>query len=271
MADRDLSKLTDARLAQVIAERTSRLLLQLRHGRPAPTTARERDALLIEADKSAHSLIVGALSDARPDDIVLSEEGIDPIARLQADRVWIVDPVDGTREFGEGRPDFAVQIALWERHSDAPSHLSVGAVVLPAHGVTHVTDQPITLPTPDPTRPVRLVVSRTRPPAITDALLEALSRVTGRSAEVVDAGSVGAKVEHILAGRADAYVHDTGFATWDVAAPAAVAAAAGLFVSGIDGRPLELNEPDVHVSGVVVARPALAAALLDALASSLTP
>jgi 3'(2'), 5'-bisphosphate nucleotidase len=265
VADRDLTKLSDAGLALVVAERAGRLLLQLRHGRPAPTTPRERDALLVEADRSAHDLIVSALADARPNDLVLSEEGKDPADRLAADRLWIVDPVDGTREFGEGRPDFAVQIALWERGSDAPSQLTVAAVVLPAHGVSHVTDKPVVLAPVDPARPVRLVVSRTRPPANAEALLAALTAVTGRPAELLDAGSVGAKVEHIIAGRADAYVHDNGFATWDVAAPAAIASAAGLFVSAPDGSPLQLNEPSTHIDGVVVARPELAAALIEAL------
>ena len=265
MADRDLLKLSDAQLAVVIAERTGRWLLQLRHERPAPTTPKERDALGVEADRTAHALIVGALKDARPDDVVLSEEGVDDPARLDAERLWIVDPVDGTREFGEGRPDFAVQIALWQRSSEAVSNLELGVVVLPAHGITRVTDKPITVKESDPDKPIRLVVSRTRPPERTQELLYALWEATGREALVIDAGSVGAKVEHVLAGRADAYVHDNGFRTWDAAAPAAVALKAGLHVSAPDGSALRLNEPSVTVPGVVVARPEYANALLEAL------
>lgn len=265
MADRNLASLTDAALAVVIAERTGRWLLQLRHERPAPTTDKERDALAHEADRTAHALIVGALRDARPDDAVLSEEGEDNLDRLNADRLWIVDPVDGTREFGEGRPDFAVQIALWERNSEAVSNLALGVVNLPHHGITRSTDKPITVTPADPNRPIRLVVSRTRPPARTEQLLFALWQATGREAQVLDAGSVGAKVEHVIAGRADAYVHDNGFQTWDVAAPAAVALHAGLHVSAPDGSALRLNEPSTTVSGVIVSRPDLAVPLIEAL------
>jgi 3'(2'), 5'-bisphosphate nucleotidase len=265
VADRDLSKLSDSALALVVAERASRLLLQLRHGRPAPETPKAIDALRNEADRTSHDLIVSALELVRPDDVILSEEGADPAGRVDADRVWIIDPLDGTREFGEGRPDFAVQIALWERDSDGPFNLSVGVVTIPAQGISRTADLTPELVAPDATRPVRLVVSRTRPPARTEELLAALSLATGRPAERADAGSVGAKVEQVISGRADAYVHDRGFAVWDVAAPAAVAVGAGLFVSDLNGQPLELNTASTQVPGVIVARPELAGVLIEAL------
>ena len=163
---------------------------------------------------------------------MLSEEGVDDARRLSADRVWIVDPLDGTREFGEGdRNDWAVHVALWERGA-----LVAGAVALPAQGVTLDSGSPPPLPAAGD--PLRLVVSRTRPPELVTALAERLG------AELVPMGSAGAKAMSVLQGRADAYVHGGGQYEWDSAAPVAVAAAAGLHTSRLDGSPLVYNRAD---------------------------
>jgi 3'(2'), 5'-bisphosphate nucleotidase len=186
---------------------------------------------------------------------VLSEEGKDDKVRLTRDRVWIVDPLDGTREFGEGdRSDWAVHVALWENGA-----LVAGAVALPAQGVTFSSDAPPPLPALGD--PLRLVVSRSRPPALVTALAEELG------AELVPMGSAGAKAMSVLQGTSDAYVHGGGQYEWDSAAPVVVAAAAGLHTSRLDGSPLVYNQRDVLLPDLVVCQPAVAARLLEAIAA----
>jgi 3'(2'), 5'-bisphosphate nucleotidase len=198
---------------------------------------------------------MSALAVARPGDAVLSEEGKDDPVRLTSDRVWIVDPLDGTREFGEGdREDWAVHVALWEKGS-----LVAGAVALPAQGVTFSSDQPPAVPALG--SPLRLVVSRSRPPALVTALAEALG------AELVPMGSAGAKAMSVLQGTSDAYVHGGGQYEWDSAAPVVVAAAAGLHTSRLDGSPLLYNQEDVLLPDLVVCQPSVAKQVLDAIAA----
>jgi len=255
---------SDGDLAAALARRAGELLLAHRReaaGAQGPAVTRLRD----EADALAHRFLVAGLTAERPGDAVLSEEGADDPRRLAAERVWIVDPLDGTYEYGQFREDFAVHIALWERASDTPDHLVLGVVDLPAAGHTYRSDEPGPTPPAPVDRPVRLVVSRTRPPEQTPALLAALAGAAARPAEQVDVGSVGAKVAEILAGRADAYVHTTGFYAWDIAAPAAVARAHGLHVSDAAGAPLQVNLPGTRVASAVVCRPDLAAAILGVL------
>ncbi|MBU6147977.1 MAG: 3'(2'),5'-bisphosphate nucleotidase CysQ [Actinomycetales bacterium] len=257
---------SDADLAADLAQQAGRLLCEHRQRSlegPTISVTELRD----QADALAHRMLVAAFAHARSEDAVLSEEGADDPRRLGADRVWIIDPLDGTYEYGQYRPDFAVHIALWDRFADQPDRLALGIVDLPAIGLTLRSDAPPLAPAMAPAdRPVRLVVSRTRPPAQMDRLLAALSEAAGRPAEQVDIGSVGAKVAEILSGRADAYVHTTGFHEWDIAAPAAVARAAGLHVSDIAGAPLALNQPVTRVSSALVCRTGLAPALLAVLA-----
>jgi 3'(2'), 5'-bisphosphate nucleotidase len=213
----------------------------------ADATEAERKAA---GDKRSHDYLMDALARERPGDAVLSEEGVDDPVRLSAERVWIVDPLDGTREFSElGREDWAVHVALWQSGA-----LVAGAVALPAQGVT--------LATPDPTPPPayagepRIVVSRSRPPAIA---LQVRDRLNGT---LVAMGSAGAKVAAVVQGLADVYVHAGGQYEWDSAAPVAVARAAGLHTSRIDGSPLEYNRPDPLLPDLVVCRPEYADAVL---------
>ena len=182
---------------------------------------------------------------------MLSEEGIDNPIRLTAERVWIVDPLDGTREFSElGRDDWAVHVALWQA-----GELVAGAVALPAQGVTLATPN-VADPPAAPANP-RIVVSRTRPPAIALAVRDALNGM------LVEMGSAGAKVASVVQGLADVYVHAGGQYEWDSAAPVAVARAAGLHTSRIDGSPLEYNRPDPLLPDLIVCRPELAEAVLS--------
>jgi 3'(2'), 5'-bisphosphate nucleotidase len=191
-----------------------------------------------------------ALAEARPDDAVLSEEGADDPIRLRSRRVWIVDPLDGTREFSElDREDWAVHVALWE-----DGELIAGAVALPAQNITLATPV-VPAPPPAPAAP-RIVVSRTRPPAVALQVRDALGGV------LVEMGSAGAKVAAVVQGLADVYVHAGGQYEWDSAAPVAVARAAGLHTSRIDGSPLQYNRPDPLLPDVVVCRPEYAKAVL---------
>ena len=239
----------DDALAASLATDAGRLLLDIRH------TIDDPQARKAEGDRRSHEWLVQALSDARPDDAVLSEEGADDRRRLTSDRVWIIDPVDGTREFSElDRDDWAVHVALWER-----GELTAGAVALPAQGLTLSTATPPEPPSEYDGK-VRLVVSRTRPPALIAPLTEALD------AELVPMGSAGAKAMAIVQGKADAYVHAGGQYEWDSAAPVAVARAAGLHTSRIDGSELTYNQPDVLLPDLLICRPELADRLLQLIA-----
>jgi 3'(2'), 5'-bisphosphate nucleotidase len=192
---------------------------------------------------------------ARPADAVLSEEGVDDAARLRSSRVWIVDPLDGTREFSEiGRDDWAVHVALW-----CDGDLAAGAVALPAQGVTLATP---TVPVPPDLPAVpRILVSRTRPPAMAQRVCDELGGT------LVEMGSAGAKVCAVVQGRAEVYVHAGGQYEWDSAAPVAVARAAGLHTCRVDGTPLRYNQADPLLPDLVVCRPDLADAVLAVLAN----
>jgi 3'(2'), 5'-bisphosphate nucleotidase len=210
-----------------------------------------------EGDRQSNELLLRRLAELRPDDAVLSEESVDDRVRLERQRVWIIDPLDGTREYGEPpREDWAVHVAL-----AVDGQPVVGAVALPAAGLTLTTDDP---PDVAPTGggPVRLAVSRTRPPACVDRL------VTGLGAVLIPMGSAGAKAMAVVRGDADVYAHSGGQYEWDSCAPVAVAGAAGLHVSRLDGTPLRYNEPDPYLPDLLICRPELAAAVHDALFSS---
>ena len=215
------------------------------------------DELRRAGDRLSHEFLTSELARLRPDDAVLSEEGADDPGRLSADRVWIVDPLDGTREFGEaGRTDWAVHVALWERARDG---LTAGAVALPAQEVVLSTVEPPPLPVDPAGNPLRIVVSRSRPAPF----LPRMAEVAG--ADLDPLGSAGAKVAVVLIGEADAYVHAGGQYEWDSAAPVAVARAAGFHASRIDGSELSYNQSDPLMPDIVVCPPVLAEALLDAI------
>jgi len=240
----------DHALARDLAGQAGRRLTGLRAQGGDP------DVLRKAGDRLSHEFLVAALAARRPGDVVLSEEGADNPARLGARRVWIVDPLDGTREFGEpGRTDWAVHVALWE-----DGDLTAGAVALPAQGMVLSTAEPPPGPPPDAAPPeIRIVVSRSRPPGFVRNISDLLS------AELVPLGSAGAKVAAVIRGEVDAYVHGGGFYEWDTAAPVAVARAAGLHASRIDGSALEYNQPDLLMPDILVCRPALAGILLQAI------
>jgi 3'(2'), 5'-bisphosphate nucleotidase len=198
-------------------------------------------------------LIADAIRAAHPDDAILSEEALDDRARLTVRRVWVVDPLDGTREFLEvGRSDWAVHVALVVDGTPI-----VGAVALPARALTLGTKSPPNAP-PPMRRPPRVVVSRTRPPSSAAAIAGALD------ADLVRMGSAGAKTAAVVLGDADVYVHAGGQYEWDSAAPVAVAAAAGLHVSRLDGSPLRCNQPDPWLPDLLICRPEIAAAVIAA-------
>ncbi len=244
---------TDHGLARWLAERAGRLLTALRDELGFDAARALRDA----GDRRSHELIAAELARWRPTDAVLSEEGVDDPARLSAERVWIVDPLDGTREYGEpGRTDWAVHVGLW-----AHGRLVAGAVGLPAQYRVLGTDTPPAYPPINESGPVRLAVSRSRPPAFLGAVVDALG-----GAELVPMGSAGAKIVAVIDGRVDAYVHAGGQYEWDSAAPVAVATATGLHASRTDGSRLEYNQTDPRLPDLVVCCKDLAPRLLAALA-----
>jgi 3'(2'), 5'-bisphosphate nucleotidase len=207
-----------------------------------------------EGDVAGHRFLVSALQAARPDDVILSEEAADNRKRLQAERVWIIDPIDGTSEFAEPpRWDWAIHVALWEK-----GHLTAGAVAMPTLGRTFNASPAEIVPPAERDQPI-LVTSRTRNPYSAVLVANALDCLVGRL------GSAGAKSMAVVMGQADIYVHDGGMYQWDSAAPAAVALAAGLHVSRIDGSPVVYNQPDLWLPDLLVCRTELAERALAAI------
>jgi 3'(2'), 5'-bisphosphate nucleotidase len=236
----------DHRLAHELAEAAGNLLLEMR----VPGGGRE---LSDAGDRRSDDYLLARLADARPDDAVLSEESADDPARRTARRVWIVDPLDGSREYGEaGRDDWAVHVALW-----IDGALAAGAVAVPARRTTHSTWRVAELG-PDPAEPV-ILASRSRPPA----LLAGVAERAG--ARVEPLGSAGAKTAAVLRGDGTAYLHGGGQYEWDSAAPVAVALAHGLRVRRLDGSAPRYNQPDPYLPDIVISRPALAGPLWTAL------
>ncbi len=244
---------TDAAAAADIARAAGDVLLGLRDTFGDHVDGKARGKA---GDAGAQATIATMLGERFPQDAVLSEEARDSDARLSADRVWIIDPLDGTREYGEGRADWAVHVALWER-----GELVVGAVAIPGEGL--VFDSASVGPPPERTSStLQLAVSRSRPPAITEPVRAALG------AELVPMGSAGVKIAAVARGQVDAYVHAGGQYEWDSAAPVAVARAAGLHTSRIDGSPLVYNMADPYLPDLVVCRPELAQTILKAIATA---
>jgi 3'(2'), 5'-bisphosphate nucleotidase len=240
----------DHALARDLARQAGTRLLDLR------AQGGDADVLRKTGDRFSHDFLAAELAARRPGDVVLSEEGADNPARLGARRVWIVDPLDGTREFGEpGRTDWAVHVALWE-----DGDLAAGAVALPAQGaVLSTAEPPPPLPAGAAPARIRIVVSRSRPPRF-------VRNISGLiDAELVPLGSAGAKVAAVISDEVDAYVHGGGFYEWDTAAPVAVARAAGLHASRIDGSALAYNQADLLMPDILVCRPAVAGTLLQAI------
>ena len=237
----------DNALAAAIATAAGALLLDLR----TALVDADLDTIRAEGDRTSNDFILHELDVARPSDAVLSEEAADDLARLAASRVWIVDPLDGTREFGEGRDDWAVHVAL------AIDGTVVGAAVaLPGLGLT-LTAEPAPSLAPAHAGGPRLVVSRTRPPAMAEEVATALGGT------LVPLGSAGAKAMAVVRGEADIYLHSGGQYEWDSAAPVGVAAAAGLHTSRLDGSPLRYNQENPWLPDLLICRPELATSVLD--------
>ncbi|HWN35538.1 MAG TPA: 3'(2'),5'-bisphosphate nucleotidase CysQ [Pseudonocardia sp.] len=273
---------TDAELALRLATEAGAALLAVR----ARATSVDPVELGRLGDRAAHELLAARLAEHRPGDAVRSEEAEDDPARHTANRVWIIDPLDGTREYCErGRTDWAVHVALWSAGDSAAGRsaagesspggsaagepgagepvdgeLVAGAVALPALGEAYGTADPPRPPAPEPGARVRIAVSRSRPPAFLAELAERMG------AELVPMGSAGAKTMAVVRGEVDAYLHGGGQYEWDSAAPVAVAVAAGLHASRLDGGPLRYNRPDPLLPDLFVCRPEL----VDALRAGLT-
>ena len=261
----------DDSVAADLATRAGQLLLELREelGFDDPK------ALRTAGDARSQVLLAALLKELRPGDAVLSEEAEDDAIRLTADRVWIIDPLDGTREFGEeGRDDWAVHVALWERSTNGlpgglnggltgrlTGRLTAGAVALPAQHRTLATGGELPKREATEASP-RLVVSRTRAPEFVTNVAKLLD------GELVPMGSAGAKAMAILQGKADVYVHAGGMHEWDAAAPVVVAVAAGLHVSKFDGSPLDFNTPEALSTELVICLPELAERVLAAVAQA---
>ncbi|MEV3904728.1 3'(2'),5'-bisphosphate nucleotidase CysQ [Mycobacterium sp. NPDC050551] len=246
--------LTDAALAAAVAAEAGELLLGVRD----EVGFYDPYYLGDVGDMRANALILDRLRRHRPDDAVLSEEAVDDLSRVQADRVWIVDPVDGTHEFSlPGHDDWAVHIALWQRGAGGPDGgLTDAVVALPATGEVFRSDT-VTPPPPRREGPIRIAASASRPPAVLWRLREHLD------IQPVRIGSAGAKAMAVVRGDVDAYIHAGGQWEWDSAAPAGVVTAAGLHASRLDGSPMLYNRPDPYLPDFVMCRSELADVLLD--------
>lgn len=253
--------LTDAELAADLAADAGKLLLQVRAeiGFDQPWTLGEA------GDRQANSLLLRRLQAERPGDAVLSEEAHDDLARLKSDRVWIIDPLDGTREFSTpGRDDWAVHIALWRRSSNGQPEITDAAVALPARGnVVYRTDTVISGAAPAGVPgTLRIAVSATRPPAVLHRIRQTLA------IQPVSIGSAGAKAMAVIDGYVDAYLHAGGQWEWDSAAPAGVMLAAGMHASRLDGSPLRYNQLDPYLPDLLMCRAEVAPILLGAIADA---
>jgi 3'(2'), 5'-bisphosphate nucleotidase len=259
--------LTDAAVAAELARDAGELLLEVREEIGFWDPYDLGDA----GDKRANTLILDGLARLRPGDAVLSEEAVDDLSRVHADRVWIVDPLDGTWEFSVGRNDWAVHIALWQRDgAAAPAVLGPGgpdggitdaAVALPAFGEVFRTDT-VTSPSPRRNGPIRITASANRPPAVLWRLRDQMD------IELIRIGSAGAKAMAVVNGDVDAYLHAGGQWEWDSAAPAGVVWAAGLHASRLDGSPLIYNRRDPYLPDLLMCRAELADELLTGIRSA---
>ena len=226
--------MNDAELAAKLADEAGQLLLEIQ-----ASGEFEGKALGDAGDVAANDMLIASLNRYRPDDAILSEEEKDNLDRLGQRRVWIVDPLDGTREYSEGRSDWAVHVAL-----AVDGKASVGAVALPGLGLTLSSDPASELPAP--ASKLRMLVSRTRPAKEAVAVAEHLG------AELLPMGSAGAKAMAVVRGEADIYLHSGGQFEWDNCAPVAVAQAAGLHCSRIDGSALTYNNEDTYLPDLLV-------------------
>jgi 3'(2'), 5'-bisphosphate nucleotidase len=265
--------MNDHELARKLARETGALLVGLRnHAASLSVSEDETHSVLAEevlgseGDRVAHDYLMDQFSSLRPDDVVLSEEGDLEVTRLNAKRVWIIDPLDGTAQYSSGGEDFAVHVALWEAGTQNAGQISAASVAVPARNELWSMDE-LAVPYEPTGSPIRILVSRSRPPREIPAVIQKLEEAfpeKGR-VEVIPMGSVGAKVGAIVAGNADVYFNSGGFYEWDLAAPLGVAVHNGLSVSDCKGNPIELNKVDLKVKDILICRPELTASIVDAL------
>ena len=265
--------MNDHELARKLARETGTLLLGLRnHAASLPTSEDESHSVLAqeilgsEGDRVAHDYLMEQFQIHRPEDVVLSEEGDLEVARLNAKRVWIIDPLDGTAQYSSGGDDFAVHIALWEAGSQAPSQISAASVAVPSRNELWSMDEPVQRYQPTGSA-IRILVSRSRPPREINVVSKKLEESFPERGhvETISMGSVGAKVGAILADSADAYFNSGGFYEWDLAAPLGIAIHNGLSVTDCSGNPIELNKVNLKVKDILICRPELTATIVSAL------
>ena len=225
-----------------------------------------------EGDLAGHNFLIESLERLRPGDAILSEEenhatlAARTQARLNSDRVWIVDPLDGTSEYSSGRDDYAVHVALWERKSAHTSGIAAACVSVPERGETWTMTDPVEEADYD-SRPIRIMVSRSRPPHQIDDLIRNLEDAfPHRGVELLPMGSVGAKVGWMLAGHADMYINTGGFYEWDLAAPLGVAVHRGFVVCDVRGHVIPLNQENTKLTSAIVCRPEFESVVMKSLA-----
>lgn len=255
---KDLGEMNDSECAVFLAVGAGDVLTKVRA--EAATHGISGNELKNLGDRAAQDYLSSELGRLRSSDAVLSEEADDDGTRVSRDRVWIIDPLDGTREYSEHRDDWAVHVALWET-----GELSTGAVALPGLGTVLTGEADGAGPGERTGDPIRIAVSRTRAPSIVGQI----ARLLG--AELIPMGSAGYKICAVIRGEADAYIHAGGQYEWDSAAPVAVAKARGFHTSRIDGTPLRYNQPDPYLPDLVVCKPQLAERILEAIAKSASP
>jgi len=265
--------MNDQELARKLAQETGTLLVGLRNhaaslsgGQDETHSVLAQEVLGSEGDRVAHDYLMDQFASHRPNDVVLSEEGDLEVARLNAERVWIIDPLDGTAQYSSGGNDFAVHIALWEASCQNPGRISAASVAVPGRNELWSMGESIQ-PYQLTSSPIRILVSRSRPPREIAAVVKKLEETFPErgNVELIPMGSVGAKVGAILTNTADAYFNSGGFYEWDLAAPLGIAIHNGLSVSDCSGNQIELNKVDLKVKDILICRPELKSTILIAL------
>ena len=218
-------------------------------------TSKSDGSPVTQGDLAADAIIRHHLSLAFPADAILSEEYPDSSARLSCPRLWIVDPIDGTKDYLAGAAEWAVQVAL-----AIDGRLVLGVLDLPGEGLclVGVPGAGAWLLDADGERP--LILDHTA----SDVLItseskrnrDAVTRIRAALPEFTSlhATSVGVKVWRIIAGIAGLYIHPRSIAEWDAAAPAAVLAAAGGTATDLAGQTLVFNTPSGRCEGLVFSK-----------------
>ncbi len=265
--------MNDQELAEFLAAETGKLIANVAAEKFNDLTSRE---LGDAGDLAGHEFLMHQFAKYRPLDHVLSEEGEDNVGRLNADRVWIVDPLDGTSHYSKLESDYAVHIALWERSSNLPFEITASSVSVPAKDLVIGLNPKVNKSAQQlraelvskSQQPVRILVSATRPPAELDQICELLKEKFPERGEpkLIAMGSVGAKLAEIISGNADIYINTGGFYDWDIAAPAAIAVAHGLSACDITGAELKFNQADVFVPNAIIGHPEFVATITKSLA-----